>query len=146
METKIERDFLGEVAIPTDKLYGACTQRTLNTCALSGHLMPAAVIQAIIYVKKACAWANFTLKKLSQEKYQAIIAAADEALSSVNETLFPVTVFQNGAGTSTNMNVNEVIAGIAQAKLGVTLHPNDDVNSSQSTNDVILQNRWHFFW
>ena len=132
-----EKDFLGTVDIPIGKLYGACTQRALETCSISGHVVPWELIFAILAIKKACAIANGKLGKLSHGKRDAIVGAIELLQTGDFVEHFPLDVFQNGAGTSINMNANEVISSLARQKFGVEIHPNDDANMSQSTNDVI---------
>ena len=133
---RIEKDFLGDVVIPAGKLYGACTQRTLNTCTISKHKVPLAFIRALLYVKYACATANHAVCKLTDERYEAIKATIRLLQSGQFDDQFELDIFQNGAGTSINMNVNEVVANLANMKFGVDIHPNNDVNMSQSSNDV----------
>ncbi|MDR1413731.1 MAG: class II fumarate hydratase [Puniceicoccales bacterium] len=134
---KIVEDSMGMVEIPDDKLYGAFTQRTLNTCSISGHRVPLELISAILLIKKACAIANCKLGKLSEDKKSAILGSIDLLLTGNFNDNFVLDIFQNGAGTSTHMNVNEVIASISRQKFNATVHQNDDVNMSQSTNDVM---------
>jgi fumarate hydratase class II len=131
------KDFLGTVEIPDGKLYGACTQRTLNTCSIGDHRVPLELISAIVVIKCACAVANNTLGKLPHVAKETILKCAELLQTGEFDSNFTLCVFQNGAGTSTNMNVNEVISCLAREKFNVTLHPNDDVNMSQSTNDVV---------
>ena len=137
MEYRIEHDSMGEMQVPTDKYWGAQTQRSYQNFRIGTEKMPKEVITAFAYLKKAAAMANFRLGKLSEEKLNAINAAADEILAGKLDDNFPLVVWQTGSGTQSNMNVNEVIANrgneIAGKKL---LHPNDDVNKSQSSNDT----------
>ncbi|MCS7188705.1 MAG: class II fumarate hydratase [Bacteroidia bacterium] len=142
MAYRIEYDTLGEVQVPADKLWGAQTQRSLENFRIGGHRMPKEVIYALAIVKKAAALANAELGVLPPEKAQAIAEVCDEILSGMWDEHFPLVVWQTGSGTQTNMNINEVIANRANQKQGQPLgtkkpiHPNDDVNRSQSSNDV----------
>ena len=137
MEYRIEHDSMGEMQVPADKYWGAQTQRSYQNFRIGTEKMPKEVITAFAYLKKAAALANFRLGKLDEEKLNAIDAAADEILDGKLDDNFPLVVWQTGSGTQSNMNVNEVIANrgneIAGKKL---LHPNDDVNKSQSSNDT----------
>ena len=137
MEYRIEHDSMGEMQVPADKYWGAQTQRSYQNFRIGTEKMPKEVITAFAYLKKAAALANFRLGKLDNEKLNAINAAADEILDGKLDDNFPLVVWQTGSGTQSNMNVNEVIANrgneIAGKKL---LHPNDDVNKSQSSNDT----------
>jgi fumarate hydratase class II len=134
---KTVKDSLGTVEIPNDKIYGAATQRTLDTCSISGHKIPMELISAILVIKKACAIANGNLGKLPEKTKSAIVASVDLLLGGSFNDNFVLDVFQNGAGTSTHMNVNEVISSLAQQEFGISVHQNDDVNMGQSTNDVM---------
>ena len=129
MEYRIEKDSLGEVKVEADKLWGAQTQRSLQNFVI-GEKMPYDMIRAIVTVKRCAAKANFKAGKLSEEKCNRICDACDKVLGADYKDSFPLVVYQTGSGTQTNMNVNEVLAHLA----GV--HPNDDCNMSQSTNDV----------
>jgi len=139
---RTERDTLGEVRVPDDALYGAQTQRAVENYPISGLREHPLFIRSFIYLKKAAALANKELKALDPKLADAIIAACDELLENDYRDQFVVDVFQAGAGTSFNMNVNEVIANLANRSLGGKLgeykpiHPNDHVNMAQSTNDV----------
>ncbi|MBQ6504139.1 MAG: class II fumarate hydratase [Flexilinea sp.] len=137
MEYRIEHDSMGEMRVPADKYWGAQTQRSYQNFRIGTEKMPKEVITAFAWLKKAAALANFRLGKLDEEKFNAINAAADEILAGKLDDNFPLVVWQTGSGTQSNMNVNEVIANrgneIAGKKL---LHPNDDVNKSQSSNDT----------
>ena len=132
-----ETDSLGTLHVPETALWGAQTQRALDNFPISGRRMPFALIQAIAHIKKACAQANLTYGLLTDTQANAIIASAQSIIEGAHSSQFPVDVFQTGSGTSTNMNVNEVIAHLAQKDHGCPVHPNDDVNRSQSSNDVI---------
>lgn len=139
MEYRIEHDSMGEVSVPCDKYWGAQTQRSLENFKIGEERMPMAVVRALAALKLAAARANAKLKpeKMSAEKLSAIECAALEVMKSKLDGHFPLSVWQTGSGTQTNMNVNEVIAARANEILGKKLvHPNDDVNMSQSSNDV----------
>jgi fumarate hydratase class II len=142
MRYRIERDPLGEVRVPADAYYGAQTARAAKNFPISGLRAPDELIVATVLVKKAAAEANMALKRLPREIGSAIVAAADEILAGRHRDQFIVDVYQAGAGTSHNMNVNEVIANRAAEILGGArgdyerVHPNDHVNMGQSTNDV----------
>src|SRR6195256_3322144 len=141
-EHRIERDTFGEICVPADRLWGAQTQRSLENFRISGERMPPELIHALARVKRACAVVNRELGELPADKANAIVAAADEVLAGKHDGEFPLVVWQTGSGTQTNMNVNEVLANRASELLGGTrgegrkVHPNDDVNKSQSSNDV----------
>lgn len=139
MEYRTEHDSMGEVLVPSDKLWGAQTQRSYNNFKIGVEKMPAEIIHAFGILKKAAAIVNFRLlpERMTLEKCRAISAAADEvALGSLSEH-FPLAVWQTGSGTQSNMNVNEVIANRGNQLAGKKLlHPNDDVNMSQSSNDT----------
>ena len=122
---------MGNIEVPADHYWGAQTQRSLENFRIGTETMPASVIRAFAYLKKACAVANGNNGKLTAEKTDAIVHACDEILAGKYPDEFPLKVWQTGSGTQTNMNVNEVIAHIAG-----NLHPNDDVNKSQSSNDT----------
>ncbi|OGN61362.1 MAG: fumarate hydratase, class II [Chlamydiae bacterium RIFCSPHIGHO2_12_FULL_49_11] len=138
-----EEDTLGKVKVPEDKFWGAQTQRSLENFAVSNELMPIEVIHALALIKKHAAHVNADLGLLPEEKQALIAKAAEEIVAGRYDAHFPLTVWQTGSGTQTNMNVNEVIANIANVLAGTSLgakapiHPNDDVNRSQSSNDVI---------
>jgi fumarate hydratase class II len=142
MDYRIEYDTLGEVQVPADKLWGAQTQRSLQNFKIGGHRMPREVIYALAIAKKAAALTNAELGVLPEDKAKIIAEVCDEILSGALDEHFPLVVWQTGSGTQTNMNLNEVIANRANQKLGQPLgtkkpiHPNDDVNKSQSSNDV----------
>lgn len=133
---RIEKDSLGEVQVPRDALWGAQTQRAVENFPVSGLPMPPAFIAAVVRVKQAAAEANASLGLLDNDLRDAIVAAGDRLLDGEYADQFPIDRYQTGSGTSTNMNVNEVIAALAK-KDGVDIHPNDHVNMSQSSNDVI---------
>ncbi|MDB5750619.1 MAG: fumC [Ramlibacter sp.] len=142
MSTRIEHDTFGPVAVPAQRLWGAQTQRSLQNFDISGERQPPEIIRALVQVKRACAVVNHLLGLLDQQKAAAIVAAADEVLQGRHDEEFPLVVWQTGSGTQTNMNVNEVLANRASELLGGPrgegrlVHPNDDVNRSQSSNDV----------
>ncbi|MBN1915021.1 MAG: class II fumarate hydratase [Parachlamydiales bacterium] len=131
-----EKDFLGDIDIPSDKYYGAATQRSLNHSFEAEEKIPREFIVAYAFVKKAAAWANHQLGALSYEKKEVISHVCDRIIAGEMWEHFPLTIWQPGSGTPTHMNVNEVIANYAGQHCGVKLHPLDDVNLSQSTNDT----------
>jgi fumarate hydratase class II len=133
---RTESDSIGAVLIPIDALWGAQTQRAVDNFPISGRPLPAEFITALAMVKSVCAQANRTLGVLPCEIGQAIIDACAEIMAGRHLDAFPIDVYQTGSGTSTNMNANEVVANLA-ARAGVLVHPNDHVNMSQSSNDVI---------
>jgi fumarate hydratase class II len=134
-EYRIEHDTMGEVRVPINALWRAQTQRAVENFPISGRGLERTQIRALGLLKGACAQVNKDLGLLAPEKADAIIDAAAEIADGLHDDQFPIDVFQTGSGTSSNMNTNEVIAGIA-AQNGVTVHPNDDVNMSQSSNDT----------
>ncbi len=133
---RIERDTMGEVAVPADALYGAQTQRAVENFPISGRGLERSQIRALGLVKAACARVNAKLGVLDSTLAEAIASAADEVAAGEHDAQFPVDVFQTGSGTSSNMNANEVIATLAGRATGCDVHPNDHVNASQSSNDV----------
>lgn len=135
--TRIEKDSMGTLEVPANALYGAQTQRAINNFPMSGRGLPPAFIKALALVKLACAKANASLNQLNADKVNAIQAAVEQIVSGQHADQFPVDVFQTGSATSSNMNMNEVIATLGKQLTGVSIHPNDDVNMSQSSNDVI---------
>lgn len=132
---RIEHDTMGEVRVPADALWRAQTQRAVENFPISGRGLERTQIRAMGLLKAACAQVNKDLGLLDAEKADAIVAAATEIAEGLHDDQFPIDVFQTGSGTSSNMNANEVIASIA-AQRGVTVHPNDHVNMSQSSNDT----------
>ena len=142
MATRIEHDTFGPIQVPADRLWGAQTQRSLQNFDISGERQPREIIRALAQVKRSSAVVNHLLGLLDQQKAAAIVAAADEVLAGRHDAEFPLVVWQTGSGTQTNMNVNEVLANRASEVLGGQrgegrlVHPNDDVNMSQSSNDV----------
>ena len=141
-DVRIERDTMGDIEVPSDMLWGAQTQRSLHHFHFPGETMPMEVVRAQVMVKKAAAAVNAALGNLDQKKADVIVAAADEALQGSLDQHFPLVVWQTGSGTQTNMNVNEVLANRASEIMGGErgekrlVHPNDDVNRSQSSNDT----------
>ena len=138
MEYRIEHDSMGEMKVPADRYWGAQTQRSLQNFEIGTEKMPKEIVKAFGILKKSAAIANYNLNKLSEEKKNAIVAVCDEIISGKHtDKEFPLAVWQTGSGTQSNMNVNEVVANrgneIAGQKI---LHPNDDVNKSQSSNDT----------
>jgi len=133
---RIEHDTMGEVRVPADALWRAQTQRAVENFPISGDGVPVELIAAIARIKQAAAATNAEMGVLDADRAAAIGAAAADIAGGQFLAQFPIDVFQTGSGTSSNMNVNEVIASIASASLGVAVHPNDDVNASQSSNDV----------
>ncbi|MEE2023079.1 MULTISPECIES: class II fumarate hydratase [Alkalimonas] len=137
MTTRTERDSMGELQVPADALYQAQTQRAVQNFQLSGLTLPVRFIQALLHIKAAAAGANQQLGLLAATKADAIITAAKSQLQQTDLKHYPVDVFQTGSGTSSNMNVNEVLATLASQQLGEPVSPNDEVNLGQSSNDVI---------
>ncbi len=145
IQYRTERDTMGEMQVPADALYGASTARAVDNFPIAHRPVPASVIHAFGYLKSACASANQSLGKLDATRGEAIIAAANEVAEGKHDEHFPVDIYQTGSGTSTNMNANEVIANLANQKLGLgigaknaegAVHPNDHVNMGQSSNDT----------
>jgi fumarate hydratase class II len=141
-EQRIEKDTFGDIAVPADRLWGAQTERSLHHFAISTEKMPGELVHALALVKRSAATVNRELGTLDPAKADAIVAAADEVLAGRHEREFQLAVWQTGSGTQTNMNMNEVLANRASQLLGGPIgegrlvHPNDDVNRSQSSNDV----------
>ncbi len=139
---RIEKDTFGPIEVPAERLWGAQTQRSLQNFAISSERMPLALIRALVQVKKAAAIVNMENGTLDKQKGLAIVKAADEVLAGRHDEEFPLSVWQTGSGTQTNMNCNEVLANRASELLGGErgerrrVHPNDDVNKAQSSNDV----------
>lgn len=143
MNFRVEKDTMGPVNVPADKYWGAQTQRSKENFTIGGHQMPKEVIQAFAILKKAAAQANYELGVLAKDKMEIIGKVCDEISEGKLDSEFPLVVWQTGSGTQSNMNVNEVIANRAHVLLGGNLmdekkkiHPNDDVNKSQSSNDT----------
>ena len=141
-DTRMESDSFGPIAVPAQRLWGAQTQRSLIHFAISGEKQPRELLHALALVKRASAAVNHKLELLDEKKTKAILAAADEVLEDKHPEEFPLVVWQTGSGTQSNMNMNEVLANRASELLGGQrgegrlVHPNDDVNKSQSSNDV----------
>ncbi|MBA2653473.1 MAG: class II fumarate hydratase [Gammaproteobacteria bacterium] len=141
-KTRIESDSMGQIEVPANRYWGAQTQRSLTHFDIGGDVMPPELIKAFAILKKAAALTNLALGKLSKEKTNAIVESADEVIKGQFDQEFPLRIWQTGSGTQTNMNVNEVIGNRAAEKLGGQrgsrefIHPNDDVNMSQSSNDT----------
>ncbi|MCK4662335.1 MAG: class II fumarate hydratase [Bacteroidales bacterium] len=143
MKTRIEKDTMGEVKVPADKYWGAQTQRSLENFEIGENKMPVEIISAFAYLKKAAAQTNYYLNAISKEKSDLISKVCDEILERELDEQFPLVVWQTGSGTQSNMNINEVISNRAHVLKGGKLgernkivHPNDDVNKSQSSNDT----------
>jgi fumarate hydratase, class II len=142
LETRTERDTFGPINVPAKQLWGAQTQRSLQNFDISGERQPRELIRALAQIKRSSALVNQALGLQDEKKTQAIVAAADEVIAGHHADEFPLVVWQTGSGTQTNMNVNEVLANRASELLGGErgdarlVHPNDDVNRSQSSNDV----------
>src|SRR6185295_18320137 len=140
--TRIEKDSFGAIEVPAGRLWGAQTERSLRFFRISSERMPLAVIYALVRVKQAAAGVNAELGLLDRKKAEAIRRAAGEVLAGKHDEEFPLSVWQTGSGTQSNMNVNEVLANRASELLGGErgskrlIHPNDDVNMGQSSNDV----------
>jgi fumarate hydratase class II len=142
MTTRTERDTFGPIEVPADRLWGAQTQRSLTYFRISSERMPPELIVALASVKRACALVNQDLGRLPPQKANAIVQAAEEVIAAQHDGEFPLSIWQTGSGTQTNMNMNEVLANRASELLGGTrgqsrlVHPNDDVNLGQSSNDI----------
>jgi fumarate hydratase class II len=134
---RLERDSMGEVKVASSAKYGAQTQRALDNFAISGLVLPEQFIHAVVRIKRCAAMVNREEELLSEDLFQAIVSAADKVLDGAYSDQFPIDVFQTGSGTSTNMNVNEVLANLASESSGLEVSANDHVNMSQSSNDVI---------
>jgi len=140
-KTRVETDSIGEIEVPTDRYWGAQTQRSLQNFKIGGHRFSPAMIKAFGLVKKAAALTNLDLGKLDKQKTELIVRACDEVISGKLNEHFPLVVWQTGSGTQSNMNANEVISNRAIEMAGGEMgskkpvHPNDDVNKSQSSND-----------
>ena len=141
VKKRVEKDTLGNVSVENDKFWGAQTQRSLQNFKIGNYIMPIEIIHAMAIIKLSCAKANLKQKSIYSKIANAIVQSANTVLSGKYDNQFPLSVWQTGSGTQTNMNVNEVIANLANKKLGKALgsnnpvHPNDHVNMSQSTND-----------
>ena len=141
-QTRTEKDTFGPIEVPLDKLWGAQTQRSLHNFDISGELMPREIIRALAQIKRSSSIVNHALGLQSKTITDAIVAAADEVIAEKHVDEFPLVIWQTGSGTQSNMNVNEVLANRASELMGGQrgesrlVHPNDDVNRSQSSNDV----------
>lgn len=135
MNYRIEKDSLGEVKVPVDHKWGAQTERSRQNFQIGKSTMPLSVVYGLIEIKRAAAVVNHRLGKLSSEKKEVIVSVCDDILLGKWDEEFPLKIYQTGSGTQSNMNTNEVIAHLCQDK-GVVIHPNDDVNMSQSSNDT----------
>jgi fumarate hydratase, class II len=142
MAVRMEKDTFGEIEVPADALWGAQTQRSLQNFKIGTEKMPPPLVKALAQVKRSAAQVNLDLKVLDPKKGPAIIEAADEVIAGKHDGHFPLAIWQTGSGTQTNMNMNEVLANRASELLGGKrgesrlVHPNDDVNKGQSSNDV----------
>ncbi len=142
MEYRLEKDTMGEIQVPNDKYWGAQTQRSIENFPIGNEIMPKEIIEGFAYLKKACAVVNNKLNRLNKNKMIAITQACDEVCNGELEGNFPLVVWQTGSGTQSNMNINEVIASRATEILGEDfrvkklVHPNDDINKGQSSNDT----------
>ncbi|UOY04675.1 class II fumarate hydratase [Candidatus Blochmanniella pennsylvanica] len=143
MAMRVEKDTMGAILVPTDRLWGAQTQRALKYFNISNEKIPFSLIKALAQIKLAAAQVNYDLKLIDCERAQAIIQSAGEVLSGIHKDEFPISVWQTGSGTQSNMNMNEVLANRANKLLSSEhnanekfIHPNDHVNKSQSSNDV----------
>lgn len=140
---RLEKDSMGEMEVPEAALYGASTQRAVLNFPISGQVMPPVFIKGLAMVKRACAQANAELGRLEESKLELILRVADEIIAGEHLEHFPVDVFQTGSGTSSNMNINEVISNRCSQLAGNAIgsrepiHPNDDCNMGQSSNDIV---------
>ncbi|SJM94793.1 class II fumarate hydratase [Crenothrix polyspora] len=134
---RLEKDSMGELQVPVDALYAAQTQRAVENFPISGLTMPPAFIKTVALIKKTAASVNINLSELDTITGNAIMQAAEQIIAGQHAEQFPIDVFQTGSGTSTNMNVNEVLASLASQIAGKAVSANDDVNMGQSSNDVI---------
>ena len=137
MKYKIEKDSMGEIQVPADAFYAAQTQRAVENFPISGLTMPRPFISALGKIKQCCATVNLSLGLIDKARADAIIVVAKSIANGDYDAQFPIDVFQTGSGTSSNMNANEVIAHLASQKAKCEVNPNDHVNMSQSSNDVI---------
>ena len=144
MSFRIEKDTMGEMQVPSDKYWAAQTQRSVHNFEIGNEKMPIEVVYGFANLKKACALANQELGRLDDEKTAAISKACETVLSGELDDNFPLVVWQTGSGTQSNMNMNEVVANKATEILGGDftkenlVHPNDDVNKGQSSNDTTI--------
>src|SRR5215203_4041332 len=133
---RVEHDTMGEVRVPADARWGAQTQRAVDNFPVSGLRLEPALVSALAAIKGAAATVNGRLRVVDRKTATAIADAAAEVVAGASADQFPVDVFQTGSGTSSNMNMNEVLASLASERTGTPVHPNDHVNASQSSNDV----------
>ena len=136
-DMRVEHDTMGEVLVPANALWGAQTQRAVDNFPISGVRIDPAVIAALARIKASAARVNAGLGVVEEDVAEAVVAAATRVAEGEHAGEFPIDVFQTGSGTSTNMNVNEVVATLASRELGRQVHPNDHVNASQSSNDTV---------
>ena len=141
MDYRIEKDTMGEVKVPADKFWGAQTQRSKENFKIGSEKMPQEIVYAFAILKRSAAIANEKLGNLEAEKKEAIVSVCDDILEGKYDSHFPLVVWQTGSGTQSNMNMNEVVANRGTAYLqekgsSLKIHPNDDVNRSQSSNDT----------
>jgi len=142
MSLRTESDSMGEIKVPSDKYYGAQTARSLENFKIGSEKMPPEIIRALGLIKKTAALVNSELKLIADNKRDLIVKAAEEVIEGKLDDNFPLVIWQTGSGTQTNMNCNEVISNraieLSGGKIGskTPVHPNDDVNKSQSSNDV----------
>src|SRR5215469_18537762 len=135
-EFRVEHDSMGEVRVPKSAKWQAQTQRAVDNFPISGTTVEPSLVSALAAIKGAAALENARLKLVDKKVADAIRSAAEEVVAGEWAHNFPIDVYQTGSGTSTNMNMNEVLASLATERLGQTVHPNDHVNASQSSNDV----------
>ena len=139
---RFEKDSMGQIKVPSEALWGAQTQRSIINFPIGEELIPIELIYSLTVIKRAAAISNFKLGLINNVKKDLIIEACTEILDGKHDSQFPLKIWQTGSGTQTNMNINEVISNIAALKTNSELgshhpiHPNDDVNKSQSTNDT----------
>ena len=146
-KTRLEEDSIGKIKVSNDKFWGPQTQRSIKNFKIGNNIMPIEIIYALTTIKMACAKVNYKQDNLSSKVASAIVNASKNILAGKYDDQFPLSVWQTGSGTQTNMNVNEVIANIAIGKISGKLrtnnpvHPNDHVNKGQSTNDSFISNQ-----
>ena len=137
MNFRIEQDSMGSLQVPLDALYQAQTQRAVQNFQLHPATMPPSFIRALLLIKQAAARANLQLGLLNSRQADAISTAVDQQIRQLDLSQYPVSLYQTGSGTSSNMNANEVLATLASQSSGEKIHPNDHVNLGQSSNDTI---------
>ena len=137
MKFRIEKDSMGELQVPENALWGAQTQRAVENFPISQQPMPQSFIEALALVKLACVRTNHSLNLIDEDMLNAIEASARSVIDGEHTDQFPVDIYQTGSGTSTNMNMNEVLASLSTKRLGKEVHPNDHINMGQSSNDTI---------